>query len=408
MLLVLIPLCLLALLALLLGQSRRQSARLRQLQAEEPTLRQTVSEQADALQRLLVDIEGRARAHAQLSHSVEQVEQDIALLNRLHEILLHHRQLSDAHHMFARLMEEEFPDLSGILSITASDDPVAGGASLISWGRTPAPDRGALALCMAHRRGEHWRSCSADFGVASLCVPLQVADRTVGHLLLDTQGGPFDERTLVRIEMVSRQAAFYFATLSTQVALSGMLLLDSATGLYHSHYLRESLKRELRRLSRSQRPLGLMVLAVDDFQRLSLLATTDERTALLRDLALLCQRSVRGGDIVARGESDEIIIMMPDAPLAITERRAEQLRHHFTELRRSPPFTSQPMTLSAGVATFPMGALSGETLLRRAYAMLRRAQSEGGDRTVVADEVPTSNAPPVRRLPLPAEHEVES
>ena len=110
--------------------------------------------------------------------------------------------------------------------------------------------------------------------------------------------------------------------------------------------------------------------------------------SLLRELGSFLASNVRSGDIACRFGGEEFILILPDTPLEVTHERAEQiwegvqnitLNHRGSILR--------PLTLSVGIAVFPLHGESPDDLLRAADNALYQAKREGRNRVVISEAV---------------------
>lgn len=68
------------------------------------------------------------------------------------------------------------------------------------------------------------------------------------------------------------------------------------------------------------------MLDIGHFKPLNDTSGHDAGDALLRELAGLLMARVREGDIACRYGGEEFVLIMPEAPLELTQRRAEELR----------------------------------------------------------------------------------
>jgi diguanylate cyclase (GGDEF)-like protein len=106
---------------------------------------------------------------------------------------------------------------------------------------------------------------------------------------------------------------------------------------------------------------------------------------LLRQLGKLLQTHIRAGDIACRYGGEEFTLIVPDTSLEMAVQRAEQLREHARQLSVEYQGRSLgPVTISFGIATFPLHDSNEEAVLRAADAALYRAKAEGRDRVIVA------------------------
>lgn len=161
------------------------------------------------------------------------------------------------------------------------------------------------------------------------------------------------------------------------------IIRDPLTGLFHRRYFEGSLEREIHRMERHNRPLGIVLMEVDGFDAFSKARGQEAADALLRAVGNLLQRRVRGGDVACRYEGGTFGLILPEAPLEGVQTRAEQIRTSVREVRAGGEDPPVGITLSLGVAAFPDCAHSSEKLLSAAKAALDEARADR-DRVAVA------------------------
>jgi diguanylate cyclase (GGDEF)-like protein len=136
------------------------------------------------------------------------------------------------------------------------------------------------------------------------------------------------------------------------------------------------------------------MLDVDHFKRINDTYGHRSGDQVLRDLALLLVQKLRLIDKAARYGGEELLVMLPDTPLAEAEQVAERFRHAVAEhLFEVDPEDDEPpislhLTASIGVAGLPESADSLERLVEVADRALYDAKHQGRNRVVVAQ--PTS------------------
>lgn len=155
---------------------------------------------------------------------------------------------------------------------------------------------------------------------------------------------------------------------------------DSLTGLNIVHNLKELLAFEVTQTIRIQRPLGIIMLDLDHLQAFNQRFGYDIGDELLRQFGRLLQTMIRQEDRVYRIGDDEFILILPEAPLTVVKKRAEQLCQAIRQLEvQKGLMGNQQVTLSLGVASFPYNGVTGEALLRAASTFLARVKAAGGD-----------------------------
>lgn len=219
-----------------------------------------------------------------------------------------------------------------------------------------------------------------------VCAPMAARGETIGTIYLETaQGSGSLSAKQPLVEAMSEQITFALTNLKLQETLRGQSVRDPLTGLFNRRYMDESFGRELSRAVRKRHTLGTIMFDIDHFKDFNDTLGHDAGDAVLRKLGVFLLEQFRSEDIACRYGGEEFILILPDASLEDTRKRAESLReavkqmdvyHHGKLLNK--------ITLSIGVAVFPDTGNDAETLLRAADQALYRAKKEGRDRVVVA------------------------
>lgn len=344
--------------------------------------------------------------YEELYRRTSKLSRESALLGELSELLQSCLSSDEANHLITDRAQILFPGISGALCVTASSRDLV--EVIATWGDPAlAEQHFAPKDCWALRRGRVHvlaedptvLSC-AHLGKVrprrSMCVPMMAHGEALGLLYLDTGRNEKEqieqataqlsesEQQLART--FAEQTALALANLNMREVLKMQSVRDPLTGLYNRRYMEESLERELRRATRKNSSVGLMMLDVDHFKRFNDTFGHEAGDSVLRMLGNLFRTQFRGEDVVCRYGGEEFTIILPEASLEITHQRAEELRvaarRDAAQLRGQ---SLEPVSLSIGVSSFPLNGATGEALLRAADAALYRAKEEGRDRVVVAN-----------------------
>lgn len=200
---------------------------------------------------------------------------------------------------------------------------------------------------LEHRRRleERW-GAPVDLRVALASFFLQVDRR-------------LENPTLIEMRLLEQTQAFAYR--------------DELTGLRNYRFFELYLFHELQRSQQYAWPLSLILLDVDDFKpyndRLGHIAGNEALAVIGRLIAAACRRV----DISARFGGEEFAIIVPATPklgaLQLAERSRTAIAVH--------DWGGDPLTVSAGVATFPGDATDGNELVRHADEALYLAKSKG-------------------------------
>ena len=384
----------------------------------------------ECLLTLARDISDRKRVEAMaeeanehLRRSVAELERqtrEISLLNDMSDLLQSCMTVSEASTIVMQFAQQLFPDAAGALCLVNDNGTLIEAAG--TWGGlSPEECLFRPTDCWALRRGRshvvtHTSGAAlspntevADAALdqsaglqcphlgthtsgSSVCVPMMAQNETLGLFHVRGDGGRgrlLSSDTGRRLAVtLAEHVALAIANLKLRDTLRRQSIRDQLTGLLNRRYMEEALERELRRASRSQAPLSLVMLDVDRLKQVNDRFGHEAGDTLLKAVSHFLQRRTRDEDIVCRLGGDEFVLVMPGASLADAQERAEQL---LTEVRRVtvdvPGEQDFAPSLSMGLAVYPAHASTVQTLLRAADLALYRAKAEGRDRLTVGHVV---------------------
>src|SRR6266545_1948983 len=162
---------------------------------------------------------------------------------------------------------------------------------------------------------------------------------------------------------------------STYRALRAMrlALTDPLTGLGNHRHFHERLQRELVAAEEAGQPLSLCLIDVDDFKNIN---DNHGHPAGDRVLSQVALRLRQGGEAFRLG-GDEFAVLLPehDEPTALDTATSIVDRLRSMELEHE-----ERITVSAGVATFPVQGVGRDELIRLADSALYWAKEHGKNR----------------------------
>jgi len=216
-----------------------------------------------------------------------------------------------------------------------------------------------------------------------LVAPLQGVNARHGWIYLANRrgGAAFGPGDAELLELLARQAAVAYEN----DLLARQAMRDGLTGLLNRRELDSALAREFQRAVRQRGPLVLVMADVDHFKRCNDRNGHAGGDAVLRAVAAVFEKAVRGYDQVFRFGGEEFALLFPGATIEDAVMRAEQIRHGVRALDLAHDGKAiGPITISLGVAGFPVHADRPDALLRAADRALYGAKLGGRDRTCAA------------------------
>jgi diguanylate cyclase (GGDEF)-like protein/PAS domain S-box-containing protein len=352
--------------------------------------------------------EALEEAHRKLARSMEILKSrstEIFTLSELGRLLQSCLNREEAYRIIKAYCQKLFPSFSGGVYLTAASRNVV--QIVTSWGESGAsqpvfaPDE-----CWALRSGR--LHCVAEenapmlcghmppmLEVSYLCLPLMAQAESMGILHIECHAdaaainsddwGEFKKSRQELASAVAEHVALALANLQLRETLRSQSIRDPLTGLFNRRYMEESLAREVLRASRTNSTIGILLVDIDHFKQYNDTFGHEAGDAVMKEVGALLQKQVRGEDIACRFGGEEFLLILPGAPLEIAHRRAEHLRRAVSGL--TVGFHGQALgsiTVSIGVAIYPLHGSKAESVLECADKALYSAKESGRDRTVVA------------------------
>src|SRR5438067_4896225 len=171
---------------------------------------------------------------------------------------------------------------------------------------------------------------------------------------------------LIAISLYQRSA--YRALRAMRLALT-----DPLTGLGNHRHFHERLQRELVAADEAGMPLSLCLIDLDDFKRIN---DRHGHPAGDRVLSQVATRLRQGGEAFRLG-GDEFAVLLPDSGEASALKTATSI---VERLRTMELEHSERITVSAGLATFPVQGVGRDELIRFADSALYWAKEHGKNR----------------------------
>ncbi|MEW5828206.1 MAG: diguanylate cyclase [Chloroflexota bacterium] len=340
--------------------------------------------------------------------ALSQGQETFHLLNEMGNWLQACHSTAEAYDIVASFSQRLFPFEAGVLFIYNSSRNLL--EAVTTWGDFPAGMSSTVLSpddCWALRRTQIYiveDTSSQDIlcqhvchpGPESyLCVPMMAQSEILGvlHLQRSKSTLPAGARSPDSGLSAKRQLAVTVAehvalalkNLKLQDSLRDQAIRDPLTGLFNRRYMEESLERELARALRRQTSVGVVMLDIDHFKLFNDTFGHSAGDKVLIELSSLMQLQIRREDIACRFGGEEFVLVLPDASLQDTCRRAEQLRsdvQHLSVMHKGQLLGA--ITLSLGVSNFPDHGDTVEALLAAADSALYNAKAGGRNRLIVA------------------------
>jgi len=152
---------------------------------------------------------------------------------------------------------------------------------------------------------------------------------------------------------------------------------DNLTGLLNRNAFDEILHREISRAKRHDSILTLLFLDLDDFKSVNDTLGHVAGDEVLRKVGQVVMMEKRSEDVGARYGGEELTILLPETSKADGWLIGERIRKKVEEIEIPYEGENIKITLSGGLASFPIDASDDQTLIKYADLALYRAKSFG-------------------------------
>jgi len=172
-----------------------------------------------------------------------------------------------------------------------------------------------------------------------------------------------------------------------QSKLRSQAIRDPLTNLFNRRYLEETLDRELARAAREGYSVCVVMMDLDHFKKVNDTYGHEAGDHVLKALANTLAEQSRRGDFACRFGGEEFVVVMPNIGIDTAFQRAEKLRRSLNSLYVPYGGHNLTVTISMGIASYPMNGETREEVLRAADSAMYAAKKAGRDHILMYDQL---------------------
>ncbi len=218
-----------------------------------------------------------------------------------------------------------------------------------------------------------------------ICSPLKFKEGTIGviNIVNKRSGNEFKDSDLSLLNLIASQAA---VTIENN-KLYELSITDGMTRLFVHRYFQARLSEELLRARRYGLTLSLIMIDIDNFKKFNDTYGHQVGDTVIQKVAQSIRETVRTGiDIPCRYGGEEMSVILPETRPEEAYHTAERLRERIAGIVVPHSSGDLRITVSIGVASYPVHSHDRETLIKVADKALYASKGNGKNRSTLASE----------------------
>ncbi len=226
------------------------------------------------------------------------------------------------------------------------------------------------------------------------CLPLRQEGETIGVLNVSyLEPHPFDDDEMHLLSALADTAALAVRNAVLHDRIANLAVTDELTGLANRRRFLQSVRGELQRARRYQKPLTMLMVDLDRLKQINDSSGHAAGDAMLRGVAQCLRSCVRDTDVPARLGGDEFAVLLPETDKDRAVRIAERIREAVERFHTQVNGAEIHSTVSIGVVSREAGDLPDlPTFVHLADDALYRSKTLGRNAVTALDSPPS---PPV-------------
>ncbi len=207
-------------------------------------------------------------------------------------------------------------------------------------------------------------------------IPLKMGSRVVGVMnLARTKTGDFNPSEIRLLTLLSDQAAIAIINARLHAAVSQLARIDMLTNLPNRRALDERIEKAIVQSIDGGNPFAVVMMDLDNFKDINDTYGHDIGDEVLQQVAITMERTLRSSDFLARYGGDELTLVLNETNMTqaqvVIQKILDSLRTTSMNLPDGKPAF---ISVSGGIALYPLHAETAPSLLRAADEALYRAK----------------------------------
>jgi diguanylate cyclase (GGDEF)-like protein len=221
-------------------------------------------------------------------------------------------------------------------------------------------------------------------GDAHICQPVNLSGSTgcVVQIVVGPLEGSLAQLMLPFLNVYLRETAPVLEAKRLMESLRENALRDAMTGLYNRRFLEEFVESLMAGVGRKNGVFSVLMLDFDYFKQVNDTHGHAAGDKVLKTLAEIMRRTVRGSDFLVRYGGEEFLVILLDTDAENAAAVAEKIRSEVANTRISLPNAVLQKTISIGLAQYPAHADTFWQVVKYADVALYEAKQRGRNQVI--------------------------
>jgi diguanylate cyclase (GGDEF)-like protein len=350
----------------------------------------TAAEQSSHEQEELNNLAQAVIDHHALLALLKQQTEELNALKKLSVKLTSSLDLSEVLDTLVSEALQLIPDAQDVHIFLYADGNLTFGAALDSRGNKNTawsrPRQNGLTYTVA-RSGEMlivedvqnhplYANAPSNWHGSIIGIPLKTNDTVVGVMnLARSNVGGFSASELRLLSLLADQAAVAISNARLHQIVSRQAYTDTLTGLPNRRALDERLEEEIMAARRGNYSFAVVMMDMDGFKNINDTYGHDVGDDVLRTVFNQMARRIRTTDFLARYGGDELTLILTQSDIASAKIVTSKISDELKRIKYLLPDKKRlKLSVSGGIAIYPVHARTAADLLRAADAALYQAK----------------------------------
>ena len=219
-----------------------------------------------------------------------------------------------------------------------------------------------------------------------LSSPLREDGRSIGNISFERMGQySFSDKEIEMLNMLSENVSKILGWIDIHQELNRSASRDGLTGLLNHKTFLSRFEKEITRSSRFDHQLGLIFFDIDKFKLVNDNYGHLYGDYVLEEVSRIISKNVRSIDIVGRYGGEEFSVLLVNTDINDCIPLAEKIVKKIEKKTYLKDGIAVNLTISAGMAGFPLHSDNIETLIAKADKAMYQTKQIGGNGVTIAE-----------------------